>query len=310
MRSRLVRCENGVTSLSRYPPATAPAKRTKKKSTQSSEVCSWRGKACDLVRHHETCRYQPVDCKNAGMGCKKSVLRKDAARHASKICAYRDISCAHCQGIFTAHALREHKGRCPEELLECPNAGCGVTAARRSMGEEHRDVCDFEEVECPCPGCEEMMVRGEVDEHVEASGAEHMWRAWEKMAEMEDTVTELKETVSELVETVAATEVKRGELEETVEVTEERVVDTEEKVAELEEIVAESRGVILGLQKALTRVFTWCTDSVESQEESNSYEFCDGVEGYCFNCEGFREGGTHFMGFCLKEGPVCTMHYK
>ena len=158
--------------------------------------CSWRGKVCELEGHlAESCLYEPAPCPNAAGGCEKLVLRKDAAGHASETCEYQPRCCEHCKTLFKSRDL--HEGSCPEEQIECPNAGCGVTLARRSMA-EHRGVCGREEVQCPCPGCEERMVRAAVGEHVEASGAVHLRLAWRRAAEMEEKVAEQGRTIATL----------------------------------------------------------------------------------------------------------------
>jgi len=95
-----------------------------------------------------------------------------------------------------------HESSCPEAQIECPNVGCGVTVARRSM-EEHRGGCGREEVECPCPGCDERVARAEVEEHMAASGAVHLRRAWGRAVEMEEKVAEMEEKVVGLQTKVA-----------------------------------------------------------------------------------------------------------
>jgi hypothetical protein len=248
---------------------------------EGAQRCSWRGRVCELAGHlAESCLHEPVKCPNAAAGCKESMLRKDSALHASETCNYRQNRCAHCGNAFEARALVGHEGNCPEAQIECPNAGCGVTAARRGMG-EHRGVCGREKVECPCPGCEERMARANVEQHVAASGAEHVRRAWKKVAGQDAEVVGLKEKVAEL----------------------------EEKVAKMEEKAVEQGSVIAVLQKALTRVFTWSTDSDWTRVDSNTYTFTDGLRGHCYN--NFSQNlHPYYIGFTLEEGPVCTMHYK
>ena len=183
-----VRCKHGLEEES--TPPEAQVVQQDDTGQDAAHLCSWRGRVCELQGHLALCGYKPVDCPNTAAGCKESLLRKDAARHASETCAFRPSPCAHCGALFSARALQEHEGSFPEEEIECPNAGCGEKVARRSMG-EHRGVCGREEVTCPCPGCEERVARAEVEEHVEASGAVHLRSAWRRVAEMEEKVAGL-----------------------------------------------------------------------------------------------------------------------
>jgi len=73
---------------------------------------------------------------------------------------------------------------------------------------------------------------------------------------------------------------------------------------------AQQENAILGLQRnalALTRVFTWSTDTAGNDAESAPYTFTDGVRGRCFNN---TRADKNYVGFSLDAGPVCTMHYK
>ena len=125
--------------------------------------------------------------------------------------------------------------------------------------------CAYELMQCPCPGCEERMVRAKVEEHVAASGAVHLQRAWKQAEELEEENKELQKNLP-------------------------------------------------GRADALTRVFTWSTDSawVEHPQRHLSFikTFTDGVRGPGSTGEPADESFTHWMGFALEEGPPCTMHYK
>jgi hypothetical protein len=118
------------------------------------------------------------------------------------------------------------------------------------------------------------MLRAEVEEHVAASGAVHLRRAWGRAVEME------------------------------------------EKVAEQGSVILKQKEELAGMQRradALTRVFTWSTDSEWSKGVSDPYTFTGGVVGRCYNQlndEDDEEDETHLMGFILKQGPTCTMHFK
>ena len=80
-------------------------------AAKGAQRCNWRGRVCELVGHlSESCGHEAVQCPNAVAGCKESVLRKDAARHASETCVYRKNRCAHCANPFEARALVDHEG--------------------------------------------------------------------------------------------------------------------------------------------------------------------------------------------------------
>ena len=240
-------------------------------SDAGGKWCTWRGKVFELEEHlAESCSFEPIQCPIAAAGCKELVLRKDAACHASETCEHRPSTCRHCHNWFEARALADHEGTCPEEQIDCPNAGCVETMARRSM-EEHRGGCGREDVACPCPGCEERMAREEVEGHVAASGAVHLRRAWSWAAEMEKKVAEQGRTIAEQ-NRVNAAMLKRSE--------------------------------------ALMRVFTWNTNHWMGHTESDSYTFTEGVSGIGFFKKSEHGSKGYCMGFELEEGPTCTIHWK
>ena len=164
----------------------------------------------------------------------------------------------------------------------------------------HLAVCGRKEVECPCPGCEERMARVDVEEHVKASGAVHLRSACSWAAEMEETVVGLDDKLAEQGRKIAALEARVIGQEMTI-ACQNRVIDTLQNK------------VIASLQRkvhALTRVFTWSTDSTLSSQRSLSYTFTDGVSGFGHNGKA-DNNFTHWMGFELEDGPRgCTMHFK
>ena len=253
---------------------------------EGAQSCSWRGRVSELAGHlAESCLHESVKCPNAVVGCKESMLRKDAARHASETCVYRKNRCAHCANPFEARTLVGHEASCSAAQIECPNAGCGVTVVRRSMG-QHRSVCRREEMACPCPGCEERVALADVEQHVEASGPMHLQRAWGRAVEVEEKLAEQGAVIIKQKEAISCLQAKDAEM----------------------------RGVILGLQRhadALTRAFTWFTDGAWTNQQSRAYPFTDGLIGRCFSklADGLGHS-TPSMGFCIEEGPRCTMHFK
>jgi hypothetical protein len=122
--------------------------------SSDTDACKWTGFVGQHAEHLDVCEYQPLACSFANVGCTDTPLRKDAQRHEKWDCDFRTI-CPHCCNSFAA--LHLHEGRCQLAEIECPNAGCGKTVARRSMT-DHRDVCGREEVWCPF-GCRERMPR-------------------------------------------------------------------------------------------------------------------------------------------------------
>ncbi|KAJ1483610.1 hypothetical protein T484DRAFT_1799676 [Baffinella frigidus] len=175
----------------------------------ASETCAYRETTCKHCRkpfaaralptHAESCPEAKVECPNWTVGCKESVLRKDAARHASDTCTFRLINCVFCPFKFVAREMPNHRGCCSAAQIECPNAGCGVVVARRSM-EDHRGVCG-----------RERMTRAEVETHVQASAAQHLqvvlntcttWGA--KVAEQGTQISDQITVIAGLGEKVAA----------------------------------------------------------------------------------------------------------
>jgi phage FluMu protein Com len=50
------------------------------------------------------------------------MLRKDAARHATETCGYRQSGCKFCGGLLLARDLPEHEDvKCPEVNFPKPN---------------------------------------------------------------------------------------------------------------------------------------------------------------------------------------------
>ena len=120
-----------------------------------------------------------------------------------------------------------------------------------------------------------------------------MRRAWEKVAGMEEKAVKMEEKAVEM-----------------------------EKVAEQGSVILKQKEELAGMQRradALTRVFTWSTDSEWSEGESDSYTFTGGVDGHCFSrlinddddVDDDPAGDeTYFIGFDLEEGPDCALHFK
>ena len=202
-----VRCKHGLLEskgvgaggVLRRVKCAKQAPKTATSSQDEAQRCSWRGRVCELAGHlAESCDYELVECPNVEFGCKKSVLRKDVARHSSETCAYRQEHCTHCDKRFEILAQPEHEASCPEARIECPNAACGVMVARRSMA-EHRLVCEREEVECPWPGCEVRVARAAIGKHEQVAGAVHAWKVWnvgtERAVQMEEKVAGQKAAI-------------------------------------------------------------------------------------------------------------------
>ena len=179
--------------------------------------CSWRGRVCELVGHlSESCEYEPMQCPNAAAGCKESVLRKDAARHASETCVYR------------------------KNRFEAPNGGSWEPAARAEVGD-----------------------------HLEASGALHDRSARrgameEQVAAQADALQKQGRVISKQTEEIARL---RGDLQKQHAV----VTTLQQNVAAQAGEIAGQTSAIQALQRraeALTRVFTWSTDSAWSGRKS------------------------------------------
>ena len=211
---------------------------------QAAHLCSWRGRISQLQLHlAETCGYESVECINSAMGCRESMLRKDAARHASETCEHRPSRRAPSSTLSVTRDLQENEVSCPEGQADCLNAGCGDTVASRSMA-EHRGVCGREEVACPCPGCDVRGTRSEVEEHVEASGAVHLRSAWKRVVECQDAwmrVAEMEATLVEQGRQIAAQAASIAEQERTI------VARTEAIISQGNVILKQTEGTPLNL---------------------------------------------------------------
>ena len=185
-----------------------------------------------------------------GQGCEWEGPFYELDGHLATSCGFEPVECAGCNESVLRKDLPGHEGSCPEAQIECPQ-GCGVTVVARSIA-EHRGLCGKEEVVCPCPGCEERMLREDVDGHVEASVAVHLRKVCGRALEMEQKVAELGETQKQCTN------------------LEQKVAEQANTIAKLKEQIAlvgdlkEEKLAISILQRraqALTRVFTWSTDS-------------------------------------------------
>ena len=76
----------------------------------------------------------------------------------------------------------------------------------------------------------------------------------------------------------------------------------------------QQKNAITQLEKraeALTRVFTWSTDSDGDDKYSSTYTFTEGVSGWGHALLLSSDKTlTYLMGFVLEEGPACTMYLK
>jgi len=235
----------------------------------------------------ESCAIEAVTCPNATAGCNESVMRKDAALHATETCWYRPVLCAHCHDPFEARALLGHEGGCPEA-----------------------------QVECPCPGCKEWMMRADVEQHVASSGAVHLQLALTVVAETGREMVELqKKAVDERVDERAASLVLKHQLK-----------GEQKKAGVLRSVIEAQKEEITGLREGLhlrqarLGVFVWTMPIVAwSPQASDSFTFREEGEGWGGRVSGCCSSQlntdtttpfTHFMGFSLTKGPVCDMLMK
>ena len=178
---------------------TLRARMKRYQQCEAAGRCSWQGLVHQLKSHLvESCQYEPVSCPN---GCAELILRKDATRHASETCAYREALCQHCLFLFKANYLSEHEDICSAAQIECPNAEAGCTdrtlrkdaahhatecayrqvvckncLAQFLAGDlsEHEDICPEAQVECPNEGCVVTVTRGSMAEHRKGCGREEV----------------------------------------------------------------------------------------------------------------------------------------
>ena len=210
-----------------------------------------------------------VGCPEGHAFCRKCYVTELSHRKKCPLCQHPTDSsrlqrCRPLEDLLAEMRVRRKHGPQGEggekdtnlELLQCSWRGKVCELAGHLA-----HSCAYELVQCPCPGCEERMVRAKVEEHMVASAAVHLQRAWKQAEELEEENKELQKNLP-------------------------------------------------GRADALTRVFTWSTDSAWEEKFSYTKTFTDGVRGRASNGEPADERFTHWMGFSLEEGPACTMHFK
>ena len=207
----------------------------------------------------------------------------DDSADKSESCSDEPVECpnveAGCKESVVSNDAEEHASETDSPQSSCRHCNALITA--RDLP-EHEGSCSEEQIECPNVGCGVTVVRGSMAEHREVCNLEQV--------ECPCPGCEERMARAEVEGHVAASVAVHLRL-------------AWKRVSEMEDEIKELRK----RSEALTRVFTWSTDSAWSVRQSLPYTFTDGVSGFALNN---NKNNEQFVGFFLKEGPACTMHFK
>ncbi|KAL1006163.1 hypothetical protein UPYG_G00068710 [Umbra pygmaea] len=111
----------------------------------NSPNCSCRMTFCRLQEHLQVCKYESLQCSNAG--CSEVMQRKDIQEHLRISCSYRWEPCHYCTDSYIFCELEDHERHtCPEVEIQCPNK-CSQMIKRRML-KDHADRCPEVETDC------------------------------------------------------------------------------------------------------------------------------------------------------------------
>ena len=156
------------------------------------------GQKMDLseVDNHLTsdngCPFQVVDCGNK---CGHSAWRSFIVKHMTSECRLRHEKCQYCPLVSTSEQVTgAHLKECPSYPLNCPNK-CGAQGLTRSTVPAHREVCPLQQVECEYKrfGCDVVLLRKEVEEHLQTSVESHLRMTTRRLAEVDELEARLHE---------------------------------------------------------------------------------------------------------------------
>ena len=125
-----------------------------------------------------------MDCDNkCGHKDKQAAMKK----HMTSECRLRHEKCQYCPLVSTYEQVTgAHLKECPSYPLNCPNK-CSTQGLTRSTVPAHREVCPLQQVECEYKrfGCDVVLLRKEVEGHLQTSVQEHLRMTKQKVEEQE-----------------------------------------------------------------------------------------------------------------------------
>ena len=163
--------------------------------------CSKKMELSDVNNHLTSdngCPFQVVDCGNK---CGHSAWRSFIVKHMTSECRLRHEKCQYCPLVSTYEQVTgAHLKECPSYPLNCPNK-CGAQGLTRSTVPTHREVCPLQQVECEYKrfGCAVVLLRKEVEGHLQTSVQDHLRLTKKKVEEQEVRLQKLEATLARLV---------------------------------------------------------------------------------------------------------------
>ena len=143
------------------------------------------------------CHLQVVDCGNK---CGHKDMRTAVKKHMTFECHLRHERCQYCPLISTYEQVTgAHLKECPSYPLNCPKK-CSTQGLTRSTVPTHREVCPLQQVECEYKrfGCTVVLLRKEVERHLQTSVEIHLQMTTRRLAEMDELETRLHEVENHL----------------------------------------------------------------------------------------------------------------
>ncbi|KAI9022636.1 polysaccharide pyruvyl transferase-domain-containing protein [Hyaloraphidium curvatum] len=142
-------------------------------------------------------------------GCGGHVAVQELEAHAAACPKRRCGLCAAYLGLPTT--VEEHvAASCPEAVVECVNAGCGVTMRRKEL-EKHAATCPKRILTCEMPFCGFKVGRAggspdQMREHDEDAVKQHLSAALRKIVDMDKAFTSSASKVFNLEKALAASD--------------------------------------------------------------------------------------------------------
>ena len=141
-------------------------------------------------------------------------MRTAVKKHMTSECHLRHEKCQYCPLDSTYEQVTgAHLKECPGYPLNCPNK-CGAQDLTRSTVPAHREVCPLQQVECEYKhfGCAVVVLRKEVEKHLQTSVEIHLQLTKNKVEEqLREAARErqrMNEIIARLVDRVEQLELK------------------------------------------------------------------------------------------------------
>jgi len=145
-----------------------------KKVATCPNLCPWRGRVGELVKHRAACALETVACGREdtewGVGgdnvkkqrerCAYRGERRLATTHDEQ-CPFRGVACRHCDALVCARRLLAHERVCAARRIECDTCGDFVLEAKLAAHHEKechksdkstRAKCEFHRFGCAFSG--------------------------------------------------------------------------------------------------------------------------------------------------------------